>query len=128
MPYYPQGPKEPPRKPPLKEQPLFRLILLCGLFSFCRARCGIWTICWRYRSSTFNTRLPPLILTLSGNATRRRRNLKRNKPSSYFPTNFLPCPMRMAFHIVIHISRRAETRRSFGTSIEIGASHILYMY
>ena len=29
MPYYPQGPKEPPRKPPLKEQPLFRLILLC---------------------------------------------------------------------------------------------------
>lgn len=29
MPYYPQGPKEPPKKPPLKEQPLFRLILLC---------------------------------------------------------------------------------------------------
>ena len=29
MPYYPHGPKEPPRKPPLKEQPLFRLILLC---------------------------------------------------------------------------------------------------
>ncbi len=29
MPYYPQGPKEPPKKPPLKEQPLFRLVLLC---------------------------------------------------------------------------------------------------
>lgn len=29
MPYYPQGQKEPPKKPPLKEQPLFRLILLC---------------------------------------------------------------------------------------------------
>ena len=29
MPYYPQDPKEPPKKPPLKEQPLFRLILLC---------------------------------------------------------------------------------------------------